>query len=99
MFAYLSSLNAQITPEDINNHGQVDLTVQLADQLFIMEFKLDKSLNYQPQTPNPALAQIVAKQYAQKYQAWSHSGKHIHLVGLVFNQTARNLVQMDWQTQ
>ncbi|WP_127470186.1 ATP-binding protein [Thiomicrorhabdus aquaedulcis] len=96
MFAYLSSLNAQITAEDTSNHGQVDLTVKLAGQLFIMEFKLDKSVDYQAQTPNPALQQIINKQYAQKHQAWSNAGKPIYLLGFVFNQTARNLVQLDW---
>ncbi|WP_127470183.1 ATP-binding protein [Thiomicrorhabdus aquaedulcis] len=98
MFAYLSSLNAHITAEDISNHGQVDLTVKLGDHLFIMEFKLDKSTDYQPQTPNPALQQIITKNYAQKHQAWSQAGKPIHQIGLIFNQNARNLVQMDWLT-
>jgi hypothetical protein len=98
MFAYLSSLNAHITAEDISNHGQVDLTVKLGGHLFIMEFKLDKSTDYQTQTPNPALQQIITKNYAQKYQAWSSSGKPIHQIGLIFNQNARNLVQMDWLT-
>ena len=33
------------------------------------------------------------RNYAQKYRA---SGKRVHQVGMIFNQTARNLVQMDW---
>lgn len=96
LFAWLASLNAHIIPEDISNHGQVDLTVKLANQVFVIEIKLDKSSDYQVQTPNPALQQILDKNYAVKYQAQLNAGQTVHQIGLVFNQAARNLVQMDW---
>ncbi|WP_044411188.1 ATP-binding protein [Thiomicrospira microaerophila] len=98
LFAWLSSINANIIPENINNHGQVDLTIQLGDHIYITEIKLDKSQDYQPQDSNPALAQIQAKNYSQPYLAQQQAGKQIHQLGLVFNTHARNLVQMDWLT-
>ena len=98
LYAWLSSINASIIPEDITQHGQVDLTIQLGDHIYVTEIKLDKHEDYQPQQPNPALAQIQSKNYAQKYLAQQQVGKQIHLLGLVFNRHARNLVQMDWQT-
>jgi hypothetical protein len=58
-----------------------------------MEIKLDKSKEYQTQTPNPALQQIQNKAYSQKYQGLN---KTVFEVGLIFNSAQRNLVQMDW---
>ena len=97
LYAWLSSINASIIPEDITQHGQVDLTILLGDHIYVTEIKLDKREDYQPQQLNPALAQIQSKNYAQKYLAQQQDGKQIHLLGLVFNKHARNLVQMDWQ--
>jgi hypothetical protein len=82
LFAWLSSINANIIPENINNHGQVDLTIQLGDHIYITEIKLDKSQDYQPQDSNPALAQIQTKNYSQPYLAQQQAGKQIHQLGL-----------------
>ena len=92
LYAYFSSLNAEIVPEDISNRGQADLTVKLGNYIYVMEIKRDTSLEYTTQTPNPALAQIQERGYSQKYLA---SGKTVIELGLVFNTHARNLVQMD----
>ena len=35
LFALFSSLNTQIIPEDITNHGQVDMTVKLGNHIYI----------------------------------------------------------------
>ncbi len=91
LYAWLASMNAEIIPEDISNHGQADLTIKLAEQIYIIEIKLNKTQSYQQQRPNPALQQIIERGYARKYQ-----GQAVHLIGLIFNQAARNLVQMDW---
>ena len=93
LYAWLASLNAEVIPEDVSHHGQVDLTIKLADQIYIIEIKLDKTAEYKTQAPNPALQQIKDKSYAQKYQ-----GQPCHLIGMIFNQSARNLVQMNWET-
>ena len=93
LYAFFASLNATIIPEDITNRGQADLTVQLGDYIYVMEIKLDKSADYQIQTPNPALQQIQDKDYAQKYR---NQDKTVFEVGLVFNQSQRNLVQLDY---
>jgi hypothetical protein len=93
LYAFFASLNAVIRPEDTTNQGQVDMTVELGDFIYVMEIKLDKSAGYQEQTPNPALQQIQDKDYAQKYR---QQGKTVFEVGLIFNQKQRNLVQLDW---
>lgn len=73
LYAFFASLNAEIIPEDITNHGQVDMTIKLGDFVYVIEIKLDKqakpaetlSIN---QGSNAALGQIQARGYSQKYQ-------------------------------
>jgi hypothetical protein len=69
------------------------MTIELGEHIYVIEFKLDKSEHFSVQSENTALAQIKERNYAQKYLA---TGKSVHQVGMIFNQTARNLVQMDW---
>jgi hypothetical protein len=83
-----------VIPEKTSVHGQVDLTIILGELVYVIEIKLDKSADYQIQEPNPALAQIQEKQYSKAYLG---SGKQVYEVGMIFNNTARNLVQMDWR--
>ena len=40
LYAFLASLDAQLIPEDLSNHGQVDLTVRIAGYTYVMEIKL-----------------------------------------------------------
>ena len=78
LYAFFSSLNARIIPEDISNHGQADMTVELGNYIYVMEIKRDNCAEYQPQTPNPALQQIQERGYSQKYLA---SGKQVIELG------------------
>ena len=95
LYAFFASLNAVIIPENISNHGQVDMTILLADHIYVMEIKLDPRKRFIAKTPNPALAQIIERNYVQQYLT---RGKTLHQVGMVFHHKARNLVQMDWIT-
>jgi hypothetical protein len=40
LYAFFSALDARVIPEDISNHGQVDLTVRLGAQLYLIEIKV-----------------------------------------------------------
>ena len=40
LYAFFASLNAEIVPEDVSNHGQVDLTIKLADYIYVIEIKV-----------------------------------------------------------
>ncbi len=99
LYAFLASLDAQVIPEDISNHGQVDLTVRIAGYTYVMEIKLRRdALPAGPADPagaNPALAQIQARGYSAKYRG--APGKGLFEVGLVFGRAERNLVQADWR--
>ncbi|MFD2110535.1 ATP-binding protein [Thiorhodococcus fuscus] len=100
LYAFLASLNAEIIPEDISNHGQVDLTAKLAGYIYVIEIKLNlkaegSGAGERDESSNPALAQIRARDYSAKYR--DLPGKGLFELGLVFDAQARNLVQADWQ--
>ena len=92
IYAFLSSLNARVIPEDISNYGQADITAILGAQIYVMEIKLVDGELVQG---NPALEQIVARNYADKYRG--KPGNTVHELGLVFSRTKRNLIQADWR--
>ena len=93
LYAFFASLNADIIPEDITNHGQVDMTVKLGDNVYVMEIKVMKEAEIDH---NPALEQIRERGYAQKYQ--NMPSIQVHELGLVFSKEVRNLVKFDWMT-
>ncbi|NBU35300.1 MAG: hypothetical protein EBS35_01805, partial [Bacteroidetes bacterium] len=93
LYAFFASLNAQIIPEDITNHGQADMTILLGNHIYIMEIKVVDDL---PEGNNQALQQIVQRKYAKKYR--NRVGITVHEVGLIFSKTERNLVQADYLT-
>jgi hypothetical protein len=91
VYAFLASINAKITPEAIDNHGQVDLVVEIGEFIYVMEMKV---IADQAEADNIALKQIQDKEYSKPYLGL---GKQVFEVGMVFSQSARNLVQMDWE--
>ncbi|QEP44538.1 hypothetical protein D5085_16195 [Ectothiorhodospiraceae bacterium BW-2] len=95
LYAFFASLSATIIPEDITNHGQVDLVIQVEGYTYITEIKIDKRATPVEQgEPNAALKQIEQKEYAKKYRG---SGKGVFELGLVFSTVQRNLLQADWR--
>ena len=106
LYAFLASLAAEIIPEDISNHGQVDLTAKLAGYIYVIEIKLMRCSpppltgeglgeRVSREITNPALAQIRARDYSAKYRGLP--GKGLFELGLIFDPQARNLVQADWR--
>ncbi len=88
IYAFLSSLDAHVIPEDISNYGQADMTVMLGAQIYVMEIKV---VDGEQIEGNPALEQIVARNYAAKYPG--EPGRVVHELGLVFSRATRNLIQ------
>jgi hypothetical protein len=88
IYAFLSSLDARVIPEDISNYGQADMTVILGAHIYVMEIKVVDGESVQG---NPALDRIVARNYAAKYRG--ESGKVVHELGLIFSRATRNLIQ------
>ncbi len=71
--------------EDVTNIGRVDLTLIIADKIYIIEFKLNS---------NDALKQIKEKEYYKKYL---NEGKDIYLVGITFDSKAKNIKSFEWE--
>jgi hypothetical protein len=95
LFAFFESLNAQVTPEDITNQGQVDMSIELEGWIYVMEIKLLDSATDLVEGANPALEQIQAKGYSEKYRGQANRG--LFELGLVFGRAERNLIQADWE--
>jgi len=93
LYAFFASINAQVIPEDITNHGQADMTIIFRNHIYVMEIKV---VDHLPEGNNQALEQILQRNYAEKYR--NREGMVVHEVGLVFNKTERNLVQADYVT-
>jgi hypothetical protein len=87
LYAFFASLGLEIIPEDITNHGQVDLTIKAEGHVYIMEIKVIDSESI---SGNPALDQLLERGYAEKYQGLP--GYNIHQIGVVFSSKTRNIV-------
>jgi len=80
-------LNLQVQTEITKHKGRLDLLVETADFLYLMEFKLDQPVEN-------AIAQIKSRQYIQSY---SNSAKTIYLVGIGFSKEERNVE--NWEVE
>ena len=86
IYAYLASLGLPFIAEDVTSKGRVDLTIQLPDKVYIIEFKVDQ--------PGKALEQIKARKYHEKYQA---PGRTVYLVGISFDSREKNITDFEWE--
>ena len=87
VYSFFAGMGLTVIAEDISNLGRIDLTVQLAEHTYIVEFKVVKRKS----KTNSALQQIIKQGYAAKY-----SGK-VYQIGIEFSETKRNIVAFDWQ--
>ncbi|BBD78404.1 ATP-binding protein [Hydrogenophilus thermoluteolus] len=86
-YSHLAALGLELIAEDVTHHGCIDLTVKLPERIYLFEFKVV------PDEPEgAALAQLLAKGYAEKYRG---EQLPVHLVGIEFSKRARNVVAVD----
>jgi hypothetical protein len=89
-YTFFASLGVDTTPEDTSSRGRLDLAVRWAGRVFLFEFK---TVDDAPE--GRALTQIEQKGYADKYRS---ENVPIHLVGIEFSKTQRNIVAYDTRT-
>ena len=94
LYAFFSAINCDITPEDITNHGQTDLTVRLGNNYYVMEIKVAPSATSIEGSRNEALAQIRERAYSEKYLGKADT--RVFELGLVFGREERNLIRFDY---
>jgi hypothetical protein len=80
-------IGLRIEAEVHTNKGRIDAVVEMAAQVYIFEFKLDKSAG-------EALEQIRSHEYARKYQA---GAKPVILFGANFDSAQR--VVNEWRSE
>ncbi|MEN9946046.1 MAG: hypothetical protein RLZZ293_432, partial [Pseudomonadota bacterium] len=86
IYSYFTALGYDLVAEDATNHGRIDLSITMPDKILLIEFKLSTNGD-----AISALAQIKAKNYAQKF---IHEHKPIHAIGMSFDATNRNVVDL-----
>ena len=87
VYSFFTGMGLDVIAEDASSHGCVDLTITLAGNTYIVEFKVVKRKSKN----NSALLQIIQRGYAGKY-----SGK-VYQVGIEFSDSKRNITGFAWQ--
>ena len=87
VYSFLAGMGLDITAEDASSHGSVDLTIQLAEHTYVVEFKVVERAS----ATNSALKQIIERGYASKYP-----GK-VYQIGIEFSELERNITGFAWQ--
>ena len=87
IYSFFVGMGLRVIAEDVANLGRVDLTIQLADKTYVIEFKVVKRKS----KTNSALQQIIRQGYAAKY-----SGS-VYQIGIEFSDSKRNIVDFAWR--
>jgi hypothetical protein len=86
VYSYFTALGYDLVAEDATNYGRIDLSIAMPDKIILLEFKLSTNGD-----AASALAQIKAKNYAQKFV---NSNKPIYAIGMSFDPVNRNVVDL-----
>ena len=87
VYSFFVGMGLKVIPEDVSNLGRVDLTIQLAGNTYVIEFRAVKRKS----KTNSALQQIIQRGYASKY-----SGK-VYQIGIEFSESKRNIADFAWR--
>ena len=83
VYVVLRSIGVNVNGEVKTHDGRIDMVIDLPNDIYIIEFKLDKPAV-------EAMEQIKGKEYAGKYAL---SGKRITLIGISFSAEKRTIVE------
>ena len=83
VYVVLKALGVGVFGEVETNDGRIDMVVDLPNDIYVIEFKLDKPAA-------EAMAQIKGKDYAGKYAL---SDKRITLIGISFSSEKRTIIE------
>ncbi len=86
LYAWLASFRLVVRVEECTNKGRIDMSIELDNAVYILEFKVDEQ--------GAALGQIQKRGYAQKYAG---TGREIFGVGICFSSTERNISEFFWE--
>ena len=83
VYVVLRSIGVNVNGEVKTHDGRIDMVVDLPNDIYIVEFKLDRPAA-------EAMDQIKGKDYAGKY---AFSGKRVTLIGISFSAEKRTIVE------
>ncbi len=83
LFTWLAASLPSVRVEEPTNKGRIDMVIELAETLYLIEFKVDMP-------GEKALSQMKTKGYAEHYQT---QGKKIVLIGIGFSSAERNVTR------
>jgi hypothetical protein len=83
VYVVLKAVGVGVNAEVRTNDGRIDMVINVPDDIYIVEFKLDRPAS-------EAMEQIRGKEYAGKYAL---SGKRITLIGISFSAEKRTIVE------
>jgi hypothetical protein len=86
-YLLLTATGVEATSEVLTSRGRIDLAVEFADRVYVIEFKCGQSAE-------AALRQIRERGYAARY---AQSGKTVTLIGINFDPEQRNLAE--WRVE
>ena len=86
-YSYFAALGYDIAVEESSSHGRLDMAVRAYGHVYLFEFKVAEMA-----PPGSALAQLQERDYAAKYRG---QGEPIHLVGVEFSRTTRNITAFE----
>ena len=87
VYSFFAGMNLMVVAEDANSRGRVDLSIQLGNNTYIIEFKVVKRKSKN----NSALQQIIQRGYATKYAGT------VYQIGIEFSESKRNITGFAWQ--
>ena len=83
VYVVLRSIGVNVNGEVKTHDGRIDMVVDLPNDIYIVEFKLDKPAS-------EAMEQIKGRDYAGKYAL---CGKRVTLIGISFSAEKRTIVE------
>ncbi|MDX9701141.1 MAG: PD-(D/E)XK nuclease domain-containing protein, partial [Rhodocyclaceae bacterium] len=85
-----AALGLSVTVEEASRQGRVDMVLAHAGHVYLFEFK-----TVADEAEGQALQQIVERGYADKYRG---RGDAVHLIGVEFSRSQRQVVGFETQT-
>ena len=86
-YSHFAALGLDVTVEDSDSRGRVDMAVRLDGGVYLFEFKVVEQA-----AGGTAMAQLKKKGYADKHRG---RGRPIHLVAVEFSRKTRNLASFE----
>ena len=89
LYSCFRALGMDLRVEESSTQGRSDMVLLHASQVFVLEFKMAEEGAGAEEAAAQAMEQLRAQRYAEKYGG---RGEPVHLVGVVFARSERNLV-------